>query len=66
MGPTKKLIASKKGHKLRGLSSLQQIFDSMSHLAVIKILFATVAFENPVLKLVCFYVSYVSQPIHLI
>ena len=32
----------------RGLSCLQQIFDSMSHMAVIKILFATVALENTV------------------
>ena len=33
---------------LIGLSCLQQIFDSMSHMAVIKILFATVALENTV------------------
>ena len=33
---------------LRGLTCLQQTFDSMSHMAVIKILFATVALENTV------------------
>ena len=32
----------------RGLNCLQQNFDSISHMAVIKILYATVALENPV------------------
>ena len=34
----------------RGLSCLQQKFDKMSDMAVIQILFATVALENPVPK----------------
>ena len=47
MGPTKYLWHLKYVMP-RGLSYLQQIFDSMSHMAVIKILFATVALENTV------------------